>query len=161
MRHFRRVHRGVAGFLEEIPVLLIVVISFILFFSAVDASLTTLAGREGRSSFAEQASLLLEDLLGYRNLTYQGQYAVFDVSRVVNLTESNVSWEYHPTYGFEVNITDRSDYPVHYDRVVASGVVPTNPSALRLGLYAAQAPVSLRVSDTEVHDATIEVTVWE
>ncbi|MDE1821070.1 MAG: hypothetical protein KGJ23_09860 [Euryarchaeota archaeon] len=161
MRLSRRSRRGVAGFLEEVPVLLIVVISFILFFSALDATFTTLSARQGRSSFAEQASLLLEDLLGYRNLTYQGQYAVFDASRVVNLTESNISWEYHPSYGFEVNITDRSDYPAHFDRVVASGALPTDPSALRLGRYAAQAPVDLWVSDVEMHDATIEVTVWE
>lgn len=161
MDRTRRSRRAIAGFLEEIPVLLVVVISFLLLFSAISVALSALSSRESSTTFATQASSLVEGLLGYRNLTYQGTYGVFEASRVMNLTESNISWEFHPSYGFQVNITDVSDYPLHYDRVVGNGPVPTITSSLHQGIYVAQEPVSIRVSDVEVHNAIVEVTIWE
>ncbi len=158
--------RGVAGFLEEVPAAWIVITALFLFFAALYTGLNDFEKRQQNQTFADQASLLLHDLRGYANLTYQGQVGTFDVFKVLNLTVANITYDFHPSYGFQVVITDISSYPhawLTQPRTIETSVPPTNLNGLKQGLVSAQTTVDIWFPGApygEYHTADLAVEVW-
>lgn len=159
--------RGVAGFLEEVPAAWIVITALFLFFAALFSGLNTFEKRQQNETFADQASLFLQDLRGYSNLTYQGEVGVFDVFKVVNLTSSNITYDFHPAYDFRVVITDVSSYPhawLNQPRIIETGTPPKTLNGLTQGLVTSETTVDIwfpGVPYGEYHTATLMVEIWD
>lgn len=163
MRNHRLGRRGVAGFFEEIPAASVAIISLLLFFSGMLVAITNYSDRQQSSQFAQEAQTFLEGLLGYANLTYQGQYGVFDVYSMTALTLNDLTYDFHPSFQYSITITDTSLYPVHYDKTLATGNLPTGPNSLQTGYVSDSTSVDLWVfnfPDTEYHAATLTVVIW-
>ncbi|MCL4324541.1 MAG: hypothetical protein M1144_03655 [Candidatus Thermoplasmatota archaeon] len=168
-RRFSR--RAVAGFFEEFPVLMVVLAALLIFLATAVSAFENLSQKQQSSQFSQEAQTLLQAVLGYQNLTYQNQQGLFQSTKVVNLTYTNISYDLHPPSGYEIQILDLSAYHTHYNRTVDSckqsyssgrypACIPGPGVHLSYGVYAAQAPVSLLVTDQEYHDALVVVTVW-
>ncbi len=167
----KRSRRGVAGFFEEFPVLIVVLAALLLFLATAVSAFESLSQKQQNAQFSQQAETLLQAVLGYQNLTYQNQRDLFQSSKVVNLTFVNISYDLHPPSGYEIQIIDISPFHIHYNRTVDScqqsystGKPPAciPPSGYRLsnGIYVAESPVTIFVTDQEYHDATVVVSVW-
>ena len=159
--------RGVAGFLEEVPAAWIVITALFLFFAALYAGLSDYEKRLQNENFVDQAGLLLQDLRAYSNLTYQGEAGVFDIFKVLNLTVTNITYDFHPSYDFRVVVTDVSSYPhawLTQPRVIETGTPPINLNGLKQGLASAETTVDIwfpGVPYGEFHTATLTTEVWD
>ncbi len=168
---FRRSHRGVAGFFEEFPVLIVVLAALLLFLATAVGAFETLSQKQQSAAFSQQAETLLGAVLGYQNLTYENQKGLFQSSKIANLTYANVSYDLHPPSGYEVQIIDLSPFHIHYNRTVDScqqsystgtptPCIPPPGYRLSNGIFVAQSPVTIFVTDQEYHDALVVVSVW-
>lgn len=163
MRNLRRARRAVAGFFEEIPAAAVVIVALTLFTAALVGDLQAHNAEVTASDFSAQAETFLEDLVDYKNLTYLGQAGVFDSAKVVSLTMSNITYDFHPPFHYNVTIRDISNYTAKYG-VMVGPQPPTNPGSLRIGLIHDQTTVVVwvpTVSFDEYHTAVLSVVIWE
>jgi hypothetical protein len=164
MPRLRRDNRAVAGFFEEIPAAVVVMVSLILFFSAVFSGLRVHTQELNSSNFESQAQTFLAELTAYKNLTYENRQGVFDSTRVTTLTTANITYDFHPPFNYMVVIDDTSAYAAKYNLTLQTAPVPTTSAALKVGLVSDSTPVNIWVPDLtfdEYHTATLTVVIWE
>jgi hypothetical protein len=164
MLRLRRGRRAVAGFFEEIPAAVVVITAFLLFMSAMIGGLRTYNQELGASNFAFQANSFLEELEGYKNLTYLNQQGVFEAAKVTTLTVSNITYDFHPPFNYNVTIIDLSNYTVKYNMSLATSSFPTTSASLKVGMVRESTTVSIWVPELtfdEFHAALLTVTIWE
>lgn len=164
MSRLRRDNRAVAGFFEEIPAALVVMVTLILFFSAALTGLRVHTEELNASDFEAQAETFLEELTGYKNLTYQDRQGVFEAAKVTTLTVANITYDFHPPFHYRVVIVDTSAYAAKYNLTLATGPIPASSSALKVGLVSDSTPVDIWVpvlTSDEYHTATLTVVIWE
>lgn len=164
MRHLRKHARGVAGFFEEIPAAAVVMVMLILFFSALFAGLKVHAEQLNSSNFASEAETFLVGLEGYKNLTYDDNLGVFEASKVSSITASNITYDFHPPFNYQVLIIDDSQFTQKYNQTVETAKLPTVTAGLTVGLVRDSAPIDIWVPELtfdEYHTAVLQVTIWE
>lgn len=164
MRNLRRASRAVAGFFEEIPAAAVVLVSLTLFSAALAGGLKAHNEQQAASNFSAQAESFLEGLVDYQNLTYLGQSGVFEAAKVVTLTVSNITYDFHPPFQYQVSVTDISNYTAKYATTLGTAPLPTLSTYLKVGEVRDSTTVDIWVPTVtfgEYHAAVLSVVIWE
>ncbi len=137
------------------------VMAFLLTLAAILTGVQLSAHRPALEALVTDARGMVQDLLGYTNLTHLGQFGVFDAQKVLALTENNLSWDFQPSFAYQVSIIDRSPYGTHYNNTIESAPVPLQKGSLQVGIDVQVAPIDIWVNANDVRAGALEVTVWE
>ena len=156
----RRRASGTAGFFEDIPALIIVILTFVLFIGlAASIFQSTLETRE-YDTFAQEVNNFIEKVRGYEGLTHSGIVGLFDAHKVRNITASYIKRDLRPDYDFSITILDVSGYPFNCSMNLSSE--EWNPDrGLEVGKSVACTSVAIWVSDEEIHAAKMVVAIWK
>lgn len=150
---------GVAGFFEDIPVLIIVTIATAIFlYSLVHAYAVYLDCLETQT-MQDEARHLGRALRGYEKLAAGGEEGVISGEKLVVLTTESLREDFDPRtlgYQYQVSIIDTSDHPdfMDYTRSFATSEFPS-----RGNRFSETTSVLIRVGET-YHAAQLTITIW-
>lgn len=148
--------RGVAGFFEDIPILIVVTIGIGIFMlSAINAYTSYVSGQRN-IKLADDCWQFSETVRSYEGLLYEPklQSGLFDCYRVQTLNITTLARDLHPDFKYQIQIVDVSDYPAKYNLTLESSKPPVS------GKYTIKSAVNIVVSDSEIHPAQLIVTIW-
>jgi hypothetical protein len=150
---------GTAGFFEDIPVLIVVLIATGIFlYSLVHAYVVYLDNLEHER--------MKDELMGFKDAvrSYEGLMAgseegVFSGDKVLSLSHRDLEGDFDPSalgYHYQVSIIDTSGYrnSLEYTRAFASSEPPA-----RGDIYSTTTSV-LIIADNSYHAGQLVVTIW-
>lgn len=150
---------GIAGFFEDIPVLLVVIIATGIFlFSLVHAYVLYLDQFEYQRMH-ENALGLSRSVRSYDGLIYGSEEGVFLGDKLTSLTFEALQEDFNVTrlgYNYQVSIIDTSDYQnsVNYTKSFKTANPPVTGNR-----YSVTTSVLIKVDKT-YHAAQLIVTIW-
>jgi hypothetical protein len=150
---------AIAGFFEDIPVLLVVTIATGLFlFSLVHAYVTYLDQFE-HERMHENAQELSEAIRGYEELTHDFREGVFNGDKLHSMDTTTFSQDFNETvlgYHFQVSIIDCSNYPTSSQYTTFFG---NSHPPVKGNRYSVTTSVLIK-EDNEYHASQLIVTIW-
>jgi hypothetical protein len=155
----RQREEGIAGFFEDIPVLIVVVIATGIFlFSLVHAYVQYLEQIENQRMH-EDAKGLCEAVRSYEGLTADSEEGVFEGDKLFSLTNEALQEDFNVTvlgYHYQISIIDTSDYQssINYTMSFKTSDPPAGGDR-----YSVTTSVLINVDDT-YHAAQLIVTIW-
>lgn len=159
--------RGIAGYYEDIPALILVTIGMSLFLISAFNGYIAYVNAQERAKLTADALEFVTVLQSYDGLLYEPQMrmGLYDAQKVQTFA-SNESYALMKLnsalrvgFDFRIRIVDMSDYPVKFDLYInSSAMLPS--AALKLGRYSIESTVNIYVASTEVHAAKLIVTIW-
>lgn len=156
---------GIATFFEDIPSLLVVMISIAVFiFSSAYAYTAYLAQRDA-TQWQTLSLDFAKSIRAYDGLTYNLQEGVFDADKLLTLTPEKLNTSFNPeTLGFKYQliVEDKSMYPdaslrFRYPR---AGIWFSTPPQ-GFAVYTTTLPVVIRVDADEMHPGNLIVSIWK
>ncbi|MEM2899467.1 MAG: hypothetical protein QXT63_01630 [Thermoplasmata archaeon] len=153
--------KGVAGFFEEIPALILATIGMSIFFITALMAYSNYMGQQETIKFIDDANAFSKAIRNYKGLVYDADghpiEGRFDHYKVPNLNVTNVSKDLNvkiKNRHFIVKIEDVSDYDTHYNVTIES--------SSREGLRRTEvlSTVYIRVTDDESHLARLTTVIW-
>jgi hypothetical protein len=162
MKRFKGDDRGTAGFFEEMPVLLIVLIGLFLFLASFAHSYGAYLNNQETIKTHDLAQQFSEEIRGWDGLLDESEWtagvfsyakmtkASFDQTLVDEFNMSRLDFQYH------VTIVDCSQYADKFETVNSGATVPNE----RIGFIYEYIPVVVVLSPTERHAAWLVVSIW-
>jgi len=150
---------GTAGFFEDIPVLIVVLIATGIFlYSLVHAYVVYLDNVEYQSMNIEVMDFQ-DAIRGYEGLTMEFEEGVFSGDKLVSLSLEDLKKDFNPKvlgYQYQVSIIDTSSYQnsLEYTKFYATSEPPS-----RGELYSTTTSVLIAVEET-YHAAQLTVSIW-
>lgn len=153
--------RAAAGFFEDLPALVVVVVATSLFLGFVIGTYRTYLREEAHSSFTENVRSFARKARSCPVWLHDGVPGLFDAHAMVETSLWNLSRELRfPDYSVRITISDLADYPVHYNASLER-LVKGPDAKLRYGTVVLVLPVALWVTDDEVHAGRMTVEGWD
>ena len=161
----RKRNDGSTGFFEDLPAMVIVIITVVMFFSLTFNVLQTSFEDRKAISISEKAMDFTVQLRGYQNLTHENIEGLYDAHKVRDLGVENITRDIWPTYGsegfeFSIQIIDVSSYHFNCSRTLATQEW-NNTRGLLIGKAVVSTGIAIWVSDEEIHGARMVVTIWK
>ncbi len=159
--HITRARKGVSGFFEEIPALILATIGMSIFFITAIMAYSNYMGQQESQKFIDDADAFSKAVRNYKGLVYDADghplEGRFDAFKVPNLNVTNVTKDLNVKIKgrhYIVTIQDVSDYDKHYDISIES--------SSREGTRRTQviSTAMIRVSDDESHLARLTTVIW-
>jgi hypothetical protein len=164
-RQIRKNTKGVAGFFEDIPSLIVVVIGVAVFLVTILASYSAYMANQKIRTLEQDCRELVDALRVYDKLAYVGpegmQEGVFDKEKVISLSTDTLKSKFDTAslgYGYRVSLVDKSDYQNSekaYNKLWKTGDVPGSGSTITI-----TSSVIIWVDCSERHPAQLIVTIW-
>lgn len=155
----RHREEGIAGFFEDIPVLIVVVIATGIFlFSLVHAYVLYLEQIENQRMF-EDAKGLCRAVRSYEGLTGGTEEGVFEGDKLISLTNEALQEDFNVTvlgFHYQISIIDTSNYQSGTNYTLS---FKTSDPPARGNRYSVTTSVLINVDET-YHVAQLVVTVW-
>ncbi len=149
------------GFYEDLPTLLIVILSLFIFFGQVAAMYDTYDARWERLEAKNDAMAFPRLVRGYEGLVHESREGVFEATKVDAMSSQRLNADLQPGFDFHIAIYDLGDYPVAYNATYASAPLPEGPDDYRTGIYVNRLSVLIWVNEEELHPAVMIVSTWE
>lgn len=150
---------GSTGFFEDLPAMVIVILTFVLFIGLATNIFNTTTKSRDFQNFAQEVNNFIEALRAYDGLTHSGIVGLFDAHKVRSLSAENISRDLKPDYNFTIEIIDISGYPFNCSRKITNGIWYPE-KWLEMGRSVGYTSVAIWVSDEEIHAAKMVVTIW-
>ena len=150
---------GIAGFFEDIPVLIVVTIATGIFlYSLIHAYVLYLDQLENQK-MNENAMDLCKSIRSYDVLICNSQEGIFLSDKVISLTHESLQEDFNATelgYNYQISIIDTSDYldSINYTKTFKTSDPPTKGNR-----YSQTTSVLIKV-DENYHAAQLLVTIW-
>ena len=150
---------GTAGFFEDIPVLIVVLIATGIFlFSLVHAYVVYLDNLENQK-MVDEAVGFQNAVRGYEGLIVEFEEGVFSGDKLISLSLENLKEDFDPKtlgYDYQVSVIDTSDYQnsLTYTKSFATSEPPA-----RGNRYSVMTSVLILVEET-YHAGQLTVTIW-
>ena len=164
-RSVRKNRKGVAGFFEDIPSLIVVIIGVAVFLLTILTTYSTYMANQKIRTLEQDGREFVDALRVYDKLAYVGpegmQEGVFDREKVISLTADTLESKFNSStlgYGYQVSLVDKSDYQNSekaYNRLWKTGEVPGTSSKVTI-----TSSVIIWVDCSERHPAQMIVTIW-
>jgi len=154
----RKDNKGVAGFFEDIPVLIVVVISIGMFIVSVVHVYANYAAQQDALRMYEDCREFTQAIRTYDSLMYQSQEGMFDVQKMETLANETLEYDFNRTslgFDYQILIRDVSDYPKPIVRAFGALHIPRDVSKITI-----TSSINIRVSSEEIHAAQLIVTIW-
>lgn len=150
---------GVAGFFEDIPVLIVVTIATGVFlYSLIHAYVLYLDQFESQK-MNENAMDLCRSIRSYDGLIYKSQEGIFLGDKIKSLTPETLQEEFNVSrlgYHYQISIIDTSDY---LDSINYTKTFKTSDQPIKGNRYSQTTSVLIKV-DENYHAAQLIVTIW-
>lgn len=155
-------NHGVAGFFEDIPALIVVIIGIVFFVSCITASFIFYTQQQYDRE-DEKGEQLLEALLSYNGLKASGKKdGTFDLVKLRGMEPEILGRDIHTTLDYQLEIIDVSDYPQKENFTFLCGTLHGTESSyvelLPVNIYAV---TSAGDRETRTHAALLRLTYWE
>lgn len=150
---------GIAGFFEDIPVLIVVTIATGIFlYSLVHAYVLYLDQFE-EQRMHENAREFCGSIRSYDGLTYGSEEGIFLGDKLNSLTDEALQEDFNETvlgYDYQISIIDTSDYPisVNFTKSFRTSMPPVKGNK-----YSITTSILIKVDET-YHAAQLIVTIW-
>jgi hypothetical protein len=153
-------NHGVAGFFEDIPALIVVIIGFGIFLLSMVNAFVAYQSQQNSFRMHQESVEFSQAIRGYDRLTYNSMEGVFLGDNILNLSDIKIKNDFHPNslnFNYLVIIKDVSDYPDShkYIRNFDTSDVPQ-----RTSIYTVSSSVVIVVGDN-YHAAQLIVMIWE
>ncbi len=150
---------GAAGFFEDIPVLMVVLVATGIFlYSLVHAYVVYLDNLE-HQRMADEVVDLLNAVRGYEGLIVDFKEGVFSGDKLISLSLENLMEDFSPQvlgYEYQASIIDTSSYQnsLDYTKSFATSEPPSGGD-----LYSVTTSVLIMVEES-YHAGQLTVTIW-
>lgn len=150
---------GIAGFFEDIPVLLVVTIATGIFlYSLVHAYVLYLDQFEYQRMH-ENALDICSSVRSYDGLIYGSEEGIILDNKLTSMTNEAIQKDFNATvlgYNYQISIIDTSDYPnsANYTKSFRTSTPPVKGNK-----YSVTTSVLIKV-DEAYHAAQLIVTIW-
>lgn len=150
---------GIAGFFEDIPVLIVVTIATGIFlYSLVHAYVLYLDQFE-EQRMHENVREFYGSIRSYDGLTYVSEEGVFLGDKLTSLTDEELQEDFNETvlgYDYQVSIIDTSDYlnSANFTKSFKSSLPPVKGNK-----YSITTSILIKVDET-YHAGQLIVTIW-
>lgn len=157
MRRINDDESAVAGFFEDLPTLLIVLIATTLFISTLVNTVTTYRDYKETEYRRENLDQFVEEIRrwDYLVLEEEGQ---FIGGRLLNLNKTKMERNFNKTalqHDYRIFIDDRSDYPKEFDVVVETKEIPDD-----VEVYSKSTAVTVVDEMGNEHLCEMIVSIW-
>jgi len=176
----RKVSRlGVAGFFEEIPVLILVTIGVGMFMVSMIWAISTHNARYTDIENVHEIHDIMKTIRTWEGLCYQEEGSanrvegLFDCHKVMYLSATNLSRGVPELAGgsatnpptpasrtYRLRIEDTSPYPFRYSADVNNIINPSKISDPKVERKTMVSSVNIKVNDEEIHVAKLELTIF-
>jgi len=155
--------KGVVGFYEDVPALLIVVVGTVIFLSSLYAAIGRYDRRKDISDFEREAIEFAEAVRASPILTHENRIGQFDASKVQGLDSENFTRSFNdPDFHFRVTLTDVSNYSYQYNKTwVNEPEYNLTEESYEKGRKVVHLSVNIVVDTDEIHPARLRVEVWK
>jgi len=157
--------RGVAGFFEDIPALIVIVTGVGIFLSSMINAFTNYQNKQYEDEPEEETQILLESVISYSKLKRSGyKDGTFDLGKLRKMTSENLTRDIHSDFEYEVKVEDVSDYPDKQNFTFNTSEKPTGDVDLIVSLHY---PINIYTStelhqkETSIHGAILTITMWK
>jgi hypothetical protein len=150
---------GIAGFFEDIPVLIVVVIATGIFLvSLVSAYVSYLDSLEGQRMH-DEAESFCKAIRSYEGFTDGSREGVFSGDKLIMISSESMQEDFHPTalgFHYQVAIVDTSDYPnaANFTKSLETAEPPLTGNR-----YTVTTSILINVEEN-FHAAQLIVTIW-
>ncbi len=151
-------NRGIAGFFEDIPALIVVVIAIGMFTVIMVHAYAGYVAQQNALRMYEDCREFTQSIRTYDSLIYQSQEGMFDVQKMETLTNETLEYDFNRTslgFDYQILIRDVSDYPKPIVKSFGTFHIPPN-----IGKITITSSINIRVSSDEIHAAQLIVTIW-
>jgi len=159
--HLFRQNEGVAGFFEDIPALIVVIIGFGIFLLSMVNAFVAYQAQQNSFRMHQENVEFSQAIRSYDKLTYNNMEGVFQGEKILNTsTWGKIKNDFHPValgYDYRIIINDVSDYP---DKFLFKKNFQTSPPPSRTSKYTVTSSVVINVGEF-YHPAQLIVTIWE
>ena len=151
---------GVAGFFEDIPTLIVVIIGFGIFLLSMVNAFVAYQAQQNTFRMHQENVEFAQAIRAYDKLTYNDQEGVFLGDKVLAISNGTMEQDFNSTalgYDYRIMINDVSDYP---DSNTYKKTVQTSSPPSRTSKFTVNSPVVIKVGEY-YHAAQLIVTIWE
>lgn len=159
--HLRRDNHAIGGPYEELPVLMIVTLSIVVFLVATNNAVSLYYNQKRDRDIQEFTDSLSNSILSYQPLLQsKGQNGLFSSGKLINLNVSKMVHDlgvWDRGYGFNLTFWDTSGLPSSNDNNVSyqyDGPAPRGTTFARSWV------VGIWMRENEVHSARMFVLAW-
>ncbi len=154
--------KGVVGFYEDVPALLIVVVATVIFLASIYSAIGRHEQKTSISDFEREALEFADAVRSSPLLLHEGEVGRFDATKIQGLESENLTRSLnYPDFFYRVEITDVSNYSVRYNqtwsREPEHNFTAEDYQEGRKVIYLS---VNIVVDTNEVHTARMRVEVW-
>jgi len=156
---------AVAGFFEDIPALMVVVIGVTIFMASMINAFMNYSVRQYEDD-PQEGQKLLEVIIAYPGLIKDGyKDGTFDRGKLRNLTIEDLEKDIFTDFNYEIFIEDVSDYPDKENFTFNTSNVPGLDEDVEFRIRVIY-PVNIYTSiephqrQTCIHGAVLRVTLW-
>lgn len=151
-------NRGVAGFFEDIPALIIVVIAIGMFTVSAAHVYAGYVAQQNTLRMYDDCREFTQSIRTYDGLTYRSQEGMFDIQKIESLANETLEYAFNRTslgFDYQIIIRDVSDYPKPIMKSFGAFIIPLDISKITI-----TSSVNIRISNDEIHAAQLIVTIW-
>jgi hypothetical protein len=150
---------GIAGFFEDIPVLIVVTIATGIFLGSLVSAYVSYLDQFEHRNMHNNALDFSDAIRSYEGLVHEHEEGVFEGEKLVSLDERALQEDFNEStlgYHYQVAIIDTSDYQNSNNYTTSFG--DSNPP-LKGNKYTVTTSVMIKV-DEKFHAAQMIVTIW-
>jgi hypothetical protein len=148
---------GIAGFFEDLPALLVVLVAVAIFILSIAGAYAAYGDYLQQLRFHEQAVEFSESIRTYEFLTYNQEEGKFQADALNETTAAQMAIDFHPEnvgLHWNVRVVDVSGYGGKYTWS-AGETVPQGVSRIAI-----TSPLTIRNNSDQIRGARLVVTVW-
>ena len=157
---------AVAGFFEDIPALMVVVIGVTIFLASMINAFMNYSVRQYEDD-PQEGQKLLEAIVSYPGLIKDGyKDGTFDRGKLRNLSIEDLERDIFTDFDYEIYVEDVSDYPDRENFTFNTSKVPDADENVEFRLRLIY-PVNIFTSiephqqQTCIHGAVLRITLWK
>jgi len=152
--------KGVAGFYEEIPAMVLVILGVTLFLLSVVHVVSLYLSTTTKETIQDECYQLSRLVRSYEKIMYNGTYSmnpvsgIFDIDKINNLTNTTVLKDLHSTHKYKIAIEDLENT----SNVWYFGNDTPEPRPAVIAVE--NAPVCIKVMHDVFHIGRLTVEMW-
>lgn len=156
---FTKREEGIAGFFEDIPVLIVVTIATGIFLVSIVSAYVNYLDHIEDQNMHDNATDFSNAIRSYEGLIYEYEEGVFEGDKLISLDERTLKEDFNESvlgYQYQVAIIDTSDYSNSNNYTTSFGNL--NPP-VKENKYTVTTSVLIKVEEN-FHAAQMIVTIW-
>lgn len=150
-------NKGVTGFFEEIFLVMVVTIVFILLLSSILHFQLIRAEREKYVIIYEEVDKFAQSFIGYHKINRWYTVGLFDCHKLLTINYTIIKEDLQPKFNFSIIITDVGKYYMKYNFTYGD----YTKSYYAYYRIVVNYPVNIWVNEEEIHPAILTVIGWK